>query len=237
MRARRFEWAGAAETARALRAWAEETAPEVDVAPIEREVREERDAAVLRLTSRFDAPAADLTSLRIGSGRRRRCPRDARFRPARSDGSRRGQRPGRRRGPARVRAHGRAACRPERQAARGRGRRRRDLLARGPRRISLLGPDVRDPGPGGRRRAPRPRLAARARRPRAPATSSPPRRSAASTRSMRWAARRRSSPSPTGPRRSPRSTSSPARATPGCGRPSAPSTAPSASTRSPARRS
>ena len=65
MRTRRFEWAGAGETAREMRAWAAESAPKVDVAPIEREVRGEGDAAVLRLTGRFDAPAADLTSLRM----------------------------------------------------------------------------------------------------------------------------------------------------------------------------
>ncbi len=65
MRSRRFEWTGAEGTAQALRAWGAEAAPEVDVAPIEREVREEGDAAVLRLTSRFDAPGADLGSLRV----------------------------------------------------------------------------------------------------------------------------------------------------------------------------
>jgi histidinol dehydrogenase len=65
MRSRRFEWAGAEGTAQELRAWAAEAAPAVDVAPIEREVRVEGDAAVLRLTSRFDAPGADLDSLRV----------------------------------------------------------------------------------------------------------------------------------------------------------------------------
>jgi histidinol dehydrogenase len=65
MRARRFQWEGAGETAAALRAWAAETAPAVDVGPIEREVREEGDAAVLRLTAKFDAPAASLESLRV----------------------------------------------------------------------------------------------------------------------------------------------------------------------------
>jgi histidinol dehydrogenase len=64
MRSRRFEWEGAAETAAALRAWAAETGPVVDVAPIEREVRGEGDAAVLRLTAKFDAPAS-LRSLRV----------------------------------------------------------------------------------------------------------------------------------------------------------------------------
>ncbi|HET9677309.1 MAG TPA: histidinol dehydrogenase [Solirubrobacterales bacterium] len=65
MRARRFEWGGAAETAAALRSWAAEIAPAVDVEPIERAVREEGDDAVLRLTARFDAPGATLESLRV----------------------------------------------------------------------------------------------------------------------------------------------------------------------------
>lgn len=65
MRTRRFEWIGAGDTARELRAWAAESAPEVDVAPIEREVREGGDAAVLGLTKRFDAPEAELDSLRV----------------------------------------------------------------------------------------------------------------------------------------------------------------------------
>ncbi|MFL5897219.1 MAG: histidinol dehydrogenase [Solirubrobacterales bacterium] len=65
MRARRFAWEGAAETAAALRAWAAEAAPAVDVAPIAREVREEGDEAVLRLTAKFDAPGVTLQSLRV----------------------------------------------------------------------------------------------------------------------------------------------------------------------------
>jgi len=65
MRCRRFKWEGAAETAAALRAWAAETGPAVDVAPIEREVQGEGDAAVLRLTAKFDAPGASLESLRV----------------------------------------------------------------------------------------------------------------------------------------------------------------------------
>lgn len=65
MRARRFEWEGATETAAALRAWAAEAAPPVDVAPIEREVQGEGDDAVLRLTAKFDAPGATLESLRV----------------------------------------------------------------------------------------------------------------------------------------------------------------------------
>jgi histidinol dehydrogenase len=65
MRARRFEWEGAAETAAALRAWAVETGPRVDVASIESEVQGEGDAAVLRLTAKFDAPGVTIGSLRV----------------------------------------------------------------------------------------------------------------------------------------------------------------------------
>ena len=68
MRVRRFEWEGAAETARALRGWAAEAAPAVEVDPIEREVREGGDEAVLRLTARFDAPGISLESLQVSPG-------------------------------------------------------------------------------------------------------------------------------------------------------------------------
>ena len=68
MRARRFKWEGGAATAASLRGWAVEAAPEVDVGPIEREVRADGDAAVLRLTARFDAPGASLDSLRVSPG-------------------------------------------------------------------------------------------------------------------------------------------------------------------------
>ena len=68
MRARRFEWEGAARTAAAVRAWVSESAPAVDVAAIEREVREGGDAAVLRLTARFDATEAPRDSLRVDPG-------------------------------------------------------------------------------------------------------------------------------------------------------------------------
>jgi histidinol dehydrogenase len=69
MRPRRFEWEGAAATAAALRAWAAEAAPEVDVAPIEREVREGGDEAVLRLTARFDATERAPEALRVDPAR------------------------------------------------------------------------------------------------------------------------------------------------------------------------
>jgi histidinol dehydrogenase len=65
LRSRRFSWDGAAGTAAALRSWAAEAAPAVDVGTIEREVLGDGDEAVLRLTSRFDAPAASLESLRV----------------------------------------------------------------------------------------------------------------------------------------------------------------------------
>ncbi|MGE5281387.1 MAG: histidinol dehydrogenase [Chloroflexota bacterium] len=65
MRVRRFEWEGATATARAVRAWTAESAPDVDVTPIEREVREEGDAALRRLTERFDATEQPLDSLRV----------------------------------------------------------------------------------------------------------------------------------------------------------------------------
>jgi len=65
MRTRRFEWEGPERTAAALRAWSAAGADAVDVAPIEREVREGGDAAVLRLTARFDATERAPQSLRV----------------------------------------------------------------------------------------------------------------------------------------------------------------------------
>jgi histidinol dehydrogenase len=67
MRARRFEWGGAAKTAVAIRRWTAEAAPDVDVAAIERRVREEGDAAVLELTARFDATERPLAETRVDS--------------------------------------------------------------------------------------------------------------------------------------------------------------------------
>ncbi len=65
MRAKRFEWEGADATAATIRAWGSQAGPAVDVAPIEREVREEGDAALLRLTERFDATERAPESLRV----------------------------------------------------------------------------------------------------------------------------------------------------------------------------
>ncbi len=70
MRSRRFEWEGPVQTAAAIRAWATEMAPAVDVAEIEREVREGGDEAVLRLTARFDATRRARTSLLVDADAR-----------------------------------------------------------------------------------------------------------------------------------------------------------------------
>ncbi|HYP56501.1 MAG TPA: histidinol dehydrogenase [Solirubrobacterales bacterium] len=67
MRAGRFEWEGAAATAAAVRDWAGKATPPVDVGPIEREVRERGDEAVLELTARFDATESPPTTLRVES--------------------------------------------------------------------------------------------------------------------------------------------------------------------------
>jgi len=67
MRAKRFEWGGAVDTAAAIRSWATSTAPAVDVAPIEREVVEGGDEALIRLTARFDATESPAPSLRVDS--------------------------------------------------------------------------------------------------------------------------------------------------------------------------
>ena len=68
MKLRRFEWEGAAGTAAALRGWAVESAPEVDVRPIERDVIEDGDEAVLRLTARYDATERAPQALRVDVG-------------------------------------------------------------------------------------------------------------------------------------------------------------------------
>jgi histidinol dehydrogenase len=65
VRARRFEWEGPADTASALRGWASELAPPVDVQEILDEVLTRGDEAVLELTARLDAPGAGLESLRV----------------------------------------------------------------------------------------------------------------------------------------------------------------------------
>jgi histidinol dehydrogenase len=65
MRTRRFEWGGAAASAAAIRAWVAEAAEPVDVLPIQREVVELGDEAVLALTARLDAPENPPDSLRV----------------------------------------------------------------------------------------------------------------------------------------------------------------------------
>jgi histidinol dehydrogenase len=65
MRVHRFEWHGARDTAAAIRVWATAEAAAVDVGSIEREVHEEGDEAVLRLTARFDATERAPEALRV----------------------------------------------------------------------------------------------------------------------------------------------------------------------------
>jgi histidinol dehydrogenase len=68
MIARRFEWNGATETAKAVRGWAEgESGEDVDasIVRIEEEVRKGGDEAVLRLTAHFDATERAPRSLRV----------------------------------------------------------------------------------------------------------------------------------------------------------------------------
>jgi len=62
---RQFHWEGAEETAAAIRSWTAASAPKVDVSPIEREVREGGDGAVLCMTARFDATERAPTALRV----------------------------------------------------------------------------------------------------------------------------------------------------------------------------
>ncbi len=68
MKRREFLWESATETAAAVRAWAGASVAPVDVSPIEREVREGGDGAVLCMTARFDATEQAPTSLRVEAG-------------------------------------------------------------------------------------------------------------------------------------------------------------------------
>jgi histidinol dehydrogenase len=65
MKVRRFGWEGAEETAAKLRSWPPTSANVRDVSEIEKRVLNGRDAAVLDLTARFDAPDNPPTSLRV----------------------------------------------------------------------------------------------------------------------------------------------------------------------------
>ena len=107
MKVQRFEWAGAAVTAAAVRTWSAEAEPPVEVDSIGALVREGGDAALLALTKRYDAPdGADRRG--CGSTRPTRAAALGRARPgaARGAGDRRRQHPRRRRG-----AAGRGAAR------------------------------------------------------------------------------------------------------------------------------
>ena len=77
MRARRFEWEGAAPTAAAMRGWAAELEPEVDLEEIAGRVlgpggprfeagHRADEGAVLELTNRFDATASPRQGLAVG---------------------------------------------------------------------------------------------------------------------------------------------------------------------------
>jgi histidinol dehydrogenase len=65
VKVQRFEWEGAAETAAKLRFWGGSTASGPDVTEIRNRVLQERDAAVLELTARFDATENPPSSLRV----------------------------------------------------------------------------------------------------------------------------------------------------------------------------
>jgi histidinol dehydrogenase len=65
MRTRRFDWGGAAATATAIRAWAAEAVEPVDVVPIQHDVIERGDEAVLELTARHDATENPPSSLLV----------------------------------------------------------------------------------------------------------------------------------------------------------------------------
>ena len=63
MRTKRFQWTGPRPVAAEIRAWAQDSAEAVDVEPIAREVIEDGDAALRRLSERFDGVAP--ASLRV----------------------------------------------------------------------------------------------------------------------------------------------------------------------------
>jgi len=65
MRLKSFEWAGAAETARLIRTSLTAPVPAREVSTIGKEVLDGGDAAVLRLTARFDATKSPPSSLRV----------------------------------------------------------------------------------------------------------------------------------------------------------------------------
>jgi histidinol dehydrogenase len=65
VKVQRFEWVGAALTAAAVRSWGAEGEPPVEVESIGALVREGGDAALLALTKRYDAPEAQMESVRV----------------------------------------------------------------------------------------------------------------------------------------------------------------------------
>jgi histidinol dehydrogenase len=65
MKVQRFEWAGAAATAAAVRSWSAEGAPPVEVDSIGGLVREGGDAAVLALTRRYDVTDGEIDGVTV----------------------------------------------------------------------------------------------------------------------------------------------------------------------------
>jgi len=65
VKVQRFEWVGAAVTAAAVRSWGAEGEPPVEVESIGALVREGGDAALLALTKRYDAPDAQMETVRV----------------------------------------------------------------------------------------------------------------------------------------------------------------------------
>jgi histidinol dehydrogenase len=65
VKVQRFDWVGAAVTAAAVRSWSAEGEPPVEVESIGALVREGGDAALLALTKRYDAPDAQMESVRV----------------------------------------------------------------------------------------------------------------------------------------------------------------------------
>src|ERR1700761_2039346 len=65
MKVQRFEGGGAAVTGAALRSWGAEGEPPVEVESIGALVREGGDAALLALTKRYDAPEAQMETVRV----------------------------------------------------------------------------------------------------------------------------------------------------------------------------
>jgi histidinol dehydrogenase len=65
MKVQRFEWAGAAATAAAVRSWSAEGAPPVEVDSIGNLVREGGDAALLALTRRYDVTDGEIDAIKV----------------------------------------------------------------------------------------------------------------------------------------------------------------------------